>query len=303
MKSVIFFKALSDDTRLRIFNLLMKHELNVNEIVSSMNMGQSRISRHLKILSDSGLVKSRRDGLCVFYSAAADGRVKGFINLTAGLIAGDPEMKKELERLELILKERAKEKIRYFDRIAPDWDMIKGDIIGNADIAGAIVSNSKRAEVAVDLGCGTGGLMLEIRKRAKRVIGVDRSQKMLDEARRRLPQGDSFELRLGELDHLPMRDGEADLAVINMVLHYLPSPRDCIKEAARILKKRGHLVIADLDTHENEEMRLKYGHRWLGFGAEEMKRWLVSSGFGLLNTVRLDAKKQLMINIFFAIKE
>ena len=125
MNSLIFFKSLADETRLRIMNLLLNHELNVNEIVSVMGMGQSRISRHLKILTDSGLLISRRDGLWVFYRAATDGRGGALAGAFKTFIKDDESLSRDLSALDLLLKKREDEKNRFFDSIAGEWDSIK----------------------------------------------------------------------------------------------------------------------------------------------------------------------------------
>ncbi len=280
MSILTLFKALSDETRIRLMNLLDKHELSVNEIVTLMGMGQSRISRHLKILTDSGLLTSRRDGLWIFYRAAREGEGSDFFSLLKSSIADDDTVAAHYTMLLSKLEEGQKENRRFFDAIAPNWDGIRGELMGGLDVAGEIVGSISTCEIAADLGCGTGILLPRLRDRAERVIGVDRSQAMLDQARARLGgDGKDIELRLGEIEHLPMRDGEADCAVINMVLHYLASPVEGIREAARVLKPGGTLIVVDLAKHENEEMRKRYGHRWLGFSLETIGGFFHEAGF------------------------
>lgn len=300
MKLVTQFKALADETRLRIFNLLQKHELNVNEIVATLDMGQSRVSRHLKILSDSGLVSSRRDGLWVFYRAAGDNYHSGEFR---SLIEADSTLADDIARLEEKLLEKAREKTLFYDSIAPEWDSLKGGIIGGVHIPDEIIARMPPCGVAADLGCGTGELLPLLSGKAGRVIGVDRSPRMLDEARERMSgNGKNIELRIGELEHLPMRDGEADMAVINMVLHHLTTPLEGIREAARVLKHGDRLIIADLEKHEREEMRAKYGHRWLGFSAAEMGSWLDESGFIIEEAARFDTGRGLTVAFYTASK-
>lgn len=304
MNSLIFFKSLADETRLRIMNLLLNHELNVNEIVSVMGMGQSRISRHLKILTDSGLLISRRDGLWVFYRAATDGRGGALAGAFKTFIKDDESLSRDLSALDLLLKKREDEKNRFFDSIAGEWDSIKDQIMDNVTVTDDIISLFEKCSVAADLGCGNGKLLPRLREKAGLVIGVDKSSQMLDEARRNLSSdGAGIELRIGEIEHLPMRDGEADAAVINMVLHYLASPYDGINEAGRILKKGNRLVIVDLDKHSNEEMRERFGHRWLGFSVDELGGWLARGGFHVAEVMRRDVKKGLTMNIILSIRE
>ncbi|OHD63301.1 MAG: ArsR family transcriptional regulator [Spirochaetes bacterium RBG_13_51_14] len=304
MESVGYFKALADQTRLRLLNLLLRHELSVNEIVSVMGMGQSRISRHLKILTDCGLLKSRRDGLWVFYSACREGRGASFNDLVREFIAGDTDLAVDYAMMEGILKEERREKTRFFDSIASDWDKIKQDIVGGLDISKEIMDRIARCGVAVDLGCGTGELLPIIRQKAKKVIGVDKSPKMLEEAERRLAANSrGIELRIGEIEHLPMRDREADAAVFNMVLHHLSSPDAGIDEAGRVLKSGGSLIIVDLDKHQDEEMRKKYDHRWLGFTRRNVERWLSDGGFTMDEFAQFDVKRGLKINLYVSVKK
>ena len=261
-------------------NLLVRHELNVNEIVSLMNMGQSRISRHLKILTDSGLLMSRRDGLWVFYRAADSGRGGELVEFFKNIITSDESMARDLNSFDSLLKERVQERTRFFDSLAPQWDSIKSGLVGDDCVMRDFFAFLEQCDVIADLGCGTGLLIPFLKEKAKRVIGVDRSPRMLEQAVVNLKDiNDGIDLRIGELEHLPMRDNEADAAVISMVLHYLASPFEAVQEAARVVKKGGSLVIVDLDKHSNEEMRHRYGHRWLGFTVDEIREWLISAGF------------------------
>jgi len=304
MDSLLYYKALADETRIRLLNLLMHHELNVNEIVMVMGMGQPRISRHLKILTDCGLLKSRRDGLWVFYSASKDGRGGHFNDFFNKFIAGDKELNSDYATMKSILEEGLKEKTRFFDSIAPNWDDIKQTIFGDLNISGEILERVNQCDVAADLGCGTGELLPYMKQKAKRVIGVDKSPKMLEEAGHRLASNDrGIELRIGEIEHLPMRDGEADTAVMNMVLHHLPSPDAGIYEAGRVLKSGGSLIIVDLEKHQNEEMRKNYEHRWLGFTRKNIERWLGAGGFSPREFMQYDVRNGLKINLYVSEKE
>ena len=304
MKLVNYFKALSDETRLRLVNLLSRHELNVNEIVSLMEMGQSRISRHLKILTDCGVLSSRRDGLMVFYSLSKDGNGREIIDSIKDFFDKEGELKFDIEELENALQERAREKVKFFDSIAPQWDDIKIEILGEIHIPDEIIKIFHKCEIAADLGCGTGDLLAHLKKRAAKVIGVDRSPKMLEKAKQRFTgNGSGIEFRIGEIEHLPMRDSEADAAVINMVLHHLESPEEGLMEASRVLKDGNPLLIVDLDKHNNESMRIDFGHRWLGFSKNEMEQFLDIAGFEIEEIKQYDAEKGMKINLFHAVKK
>jgi ArsR family transcriptional regulator len=294
MKAVNYFKALADDTRLRLVHLFLHYELNVNEIVTIMGMGQSRISRHLKILVDNGLLTFRRDGLWTFYSAVGEGEGHRFIQSVKYLFEVDPLYRKDIQKATRMLEKRSEETIRFFDSIAEDWEKLKHEIIGDVDIKGMIMEAMPVSETIVDLGCGTGDLLDPLKGKADFVIGVDKSPRMLEEAQRRFAgDGANIDLRIGQLEHLPLREGEADAAVINMVLHHLPEPLKAIREAFRILKKGDTFIISDLLHHEMESMRERYGDRWLGFSREDIEKWLEVGGFDLKKIDVFDLKKNL----------
>lgn len=294
MKAVQLFKAVSDETRLRLVHLSLHYELNVNEIVAIMGMGQSRISRHLKILTDNRLLTSRKDGLWTFYSAAGEGSGYRFIQSVKYLFEQDSVYKEDLAGAGRVLEERSRETVRFFDSIAEDWEKLKREIIGDIDLNGLISRAVPRSDTIVDLGCGTGDLLEPLHEKAGQVIGVDRSPRMLESARKQFSgNGQNIEFRLGELEHLPLREGEADMAVISMVLHHLPEPLKAIKEAHRVLKKNNRFIIADLLHHQQEYMRERFGDRWLGFSIADMEKWLETAGFKIDSVDYFDLKKDL----------
>ncbi len=233
MKPITYFKALADETRIRVLHLLMHQELNVNEIVAILGMGQSRISRHLKILSESGLLCSRRNGLWNFYSAATTEQAKAFIDGITPLLKGEALLKTDLDRARSVFLERKRESKKFFNSIAGDWDRIKKELLDGFDLNALIANRITPCGTSVDAGCGTGDLLVMLKDKAQRVIGVDNSPAMLERARVRFSgDGDSIDLRLGEIEHLPLSDGEAECAVLNMVLHHLASPLEGIREVA-----------------------------------------------------------------------
>ncbi|MFH0974413.1 MAG: metalloregulator ArsR/SmtB family transcription factor [Spirochaetota bacterium] len=298
-----YFKALSDNTRLRLFNILFHYELNVNEIVSVFNMSQPRISRHLKILLDSGLVKYRRDGLWIFYSAANNGNSLPFIKSIKNLLTPENELKPDIEKCRKIVESRSSETTRFFDKVAGNWSKLKQNITGDFDINKIIAQYMKSCKLAVDVGCGTGDLIPTLLQHAENVIGVDRSAKMLEQAKRILfADADRLSLRLGDLEHLPLSDNEADFAVANMVLHHLSSPSEAINEISRVLRKKGSFVIVDLLKHSNETMRTKYGDRWLGFEKNEIENWLINTEFSLKESTEFEIQNNLKLNLYLAIK-
>lgn len=289
-----YFKALADETRLRLINLLSHYELNVNEIVEILNMGQSRISRHLKILTDHLLLTFRRDGLWSFYSVSREGPGSTFIESTRYFFKDEDIFLADLSAAKQIIEKRSKETARFFDSIAEDWQQLKSEIFGDFRLNEYILNQIPVSRTVVDLGCGTGDLLVDLKKVSDRVIGVDKSPKMLEEARKRFfKKKSNIDLRIGEIEHLPLGNREADLAIINMVLHHLPSPLDSFKEVNRILNSNSQFIIVDFLKHRLESLRLKYGDRWLGFSEPEIREWLSKTGFSIKKVDYFDLKKGL----------
>lgn len=325
LNALVFFKALSDKTRLRLVYVLSRYELSVNELVTMLEMGQSRVSRHLKILTEAGLLTSRRDGLWVFYSAVNEGIGADFLKAISPFL-DDQEMHADMEMAARILEDRAMKTKQFFNSIASHWDTLSSEVLGDFDLAAAVCERiPKNCGTAVDLGCGTGLVLAKMREYARQVIGVDSSPRMLTLSRRRFdPEGREIfreerlaypsccsdiprnsnlaplSLRIGEIDHLPLRDEEADFASMNMVLHHLSDPTLALSEIKRILRPSGLLLITDFDRHDQERMRTDYGDRWLGFDKLMLEKFLHASGFTLLSCERIPVEQELALNVTLA---
>lgn len=276
-----YFKALADETRLRLLFILYKHELNVNELVVILSMGQSRVSRHLKILTDAGLLTSRRDGLWVFYSAPAGTPGRVFIDSLIPFMQSDPMFQTDLAMSAAVIEERGRKTQHFFNTIAEDWDRLAVEVLGDFNLQEAIAKLMPPCETACDLGCGTGNVLEVLLTKAQKVIGVDGSPRMLEMAKNRLPDTPNISLRIGDLSHLPLRDHEADFACLNLVLHHIPNPTEILKEVYRILQPEGYLVITDFTRHTDEGMRTEYGDHWLGFTKSDMEKFLADAGFSV----------------------
>jgi ubiquinone/menaquinone biosynthesis C-methylase UbiE len=275
-------KAMADPTRLRIIGLTLAQELNVQELTEILAMGQSRISRHLKILSACGLLGCRRDGLWSFYGVPAGGPSRRFVDAVVPLLREEPFLKEDQESSAERLAAGLSRSRRFFDTLAPEWDRRRQEILGAADLDAEILRRLPPCAVAADLGCGTGALLQPILRQARSAIGVDGSPEMIALARRRCAAaGEAIQLRLGELEHLPLRDGEADTAVLNLVLHHLRAPLAGLQEAYRVLRAGGLLLLTDFARHAREELRERFGDRWLGFTSDQLEGWLREAGFSL----------------------
>lgn len=285
-------KALADETRLRLAAILRRHELNVGELVGVLDMGQPRISRHLKILVEAGLVDCRREGLWAFYSAASSGPGRQVLDCTAALLDAPealPEFEADLGRAAAAVRERVQATRRFFDAVAGQWRDLSREVLGAFDLAGEIARRLPEGASVADLGCGPGELLERLSQRACLVIGVDNSPRMLELAAARLngkgaPTAGAgvragVSLRLGDLTHLPLREGEVQAVVLSMVLHHLPDPVAALGEARRVLCPGGLLLIADFDRHEVDAMRVEYGDTRLGLERQMLHLWLTEAGF------------------------
>jgi ArsR family transcriptional regulator len=295
-----WFKALADPTRLRILGLTLSRELNVQELMEILSMGQSRVSRHLRILTDGGLLACRRDGLWSFYRVPAEGAGRRFLDTVAPLLAGEAVFQKDRERAARLAAAGRGRSRRFFDALAPEWDRRKAELLGAADLGREVLARLPSCAVAADLGCGTGGLLASLAGKAAAVIGVDSSPRMLELARRACASLPKVELRLGELEHLPLREGEAEAAVLNLVLHHLRLPVEGLREAHRVLRPGGTLVLADLDRHQDPELAERFGDRWPGFAPGELEGWLAEAGFRIAYSGGLPLARGLTARIITA---
>lgn len=303
MELIKCFKALSDKTRLRLLMVLQQYELNVNEIVLVVDMIQSGVSRHLKILVESGLLSSRRDGSFIYYSAAKNEMINAFI----ALVDQSPEKEEitgqDLKKAGEMIKIRQDRTLRFFKTVAPQWDRLKKEVLGDFDLNGVIRKNISFHGRISDLGCGTGELIESLsHEGVHKFIGIDSSPEMLELARLRLSGTDTAELRLGELEHLPMKNKEIDTAIMNMVLHHISQPELPIAEAYRVLKPGGCFVLSDFEKHDQEKIKEILGGSWLGFEKEKIKRWLTDAGFLLKSMDSYPVRHNLTINVFAAQK-
>ncbi|MBG0791096.1 MAG: metalloregulator ArsR/SmtB family transcription factor [Desulfovibrionaceae bacterium] len=303
MEIIKYCKALADETRARLVNVLLEHELNVGEIVQVMAMGQSRISRHLKILSESGLVEVRREGLWAFYRASDEGPGRTFLDGVSALLSEEDEFRRDRNRAEKVIRERTAATRRFFDDIASEWDRMTAEVLGDLDLGREIGKRLSPCACAADIGCGTGDMLEILAGTAESVIGVDNSPRMLELAEERFSGDARMSLRIGDLTHLPLRDGEADCTVISLVLHHLPRPLDALVETGRVLKVGGRLLIAEFDQHENERMRTEYGDRRLGIPRVKMRSWLEQARFDVRSVTEFSVNMGLVVVLYEAEKK
>jgi ubiquinone/menaquinone biosynthesis C-methylase UbiE len=275
-------KALADTSRLRLVAVLSHGEFTVQELTSILVMGQSRISRHLKILTRIGILSVKRQGTWGYYRLA--GSNSFFREIWPGLerrldtLAG---RQADLDGLARIFEARRRKSQEFFDYCAPQWDVLARKILPVAEYLDFLIEEIPACDVVLEVGVGTGSLLAGLSRKASRMVAVDHSPAMIEEARARIGlQGlTGVELRLGEMSHLPLSNGEAQFAVLNMVLHHAAQPAGVLKEMFRVLRPSGGLVIADLQRHEKEWVRDRMADLWLGFERREIEGWLQAAGF------------------------
>ncbi|MFN8061693.1 MAG: metalloregulator ArsR/SmtB family transcription factor [Vicinamibacterales bacterium] len=274
--------ALTDPMRSRILTVLEVQELTVGELCTVFQLPQSTVSRHLKTLSDEGWLTSRREGTSRFYSmdlASLDEPMRRMWPVVRDEMAKSAFALEDRRQVEQVLGERRSKSQAFFSTAASDWDRLREDLYGSTmhlRALGALVD--ERWQVG-DFGCGTGVLAEALAPFVRRLVAVDTSDRMLDVARTRLRRFPHVDVRQGDLESLPLGEGELDAAVMLLVLHHIPMPNRALAEAFRVLRPGGLFVIVDMCAHDQEEYRTQMGHVWLGFDPVETQRGLEGLGF------------------------
>lgn len=285
-------RAAGETTRLRLLTLLARGELNVSDITSILGQSQPRVSRHLKMLCDAGLLSRYREGQWVIYRLAEAGSGAALArSLVDQVPENDPLVTRDRERLDRLRADHAARAESYFSTYAASWDDIRKRHIEPARINEAILDclGRKRIGTLLDLGTGTGSMLELLAAQCDVAIGIDSQNEMLSHARAKL-QGPRFrhiQLRHGDINRLPYDDDIADLAVLHQVLHYLDDPETALGEAGRLIKPGGRLLVVDFAPHELEVLRETHAHRRLGISADQMTRWLTATGLKLLQAAEL----------------
>jgi ubiquinone/menaquinone biosynthesis C-methylase UbiE/DNA-binding MarR family transcriptional regulator len=277
--------ALADPTRCRMLGLLDQQELTVSELCSILQLPQSTVSRHLKLLADAEWVSARRDGTSRYYTLALDGAGGAHSDiwkLTKPQLVAKTDAEQDGRRLVRVISRRRETSARFFATSAGEWDRLRQELFGREFVHGALVGLLPENWVVADLGCGTGAMLPVLAPHVARVIGVDASDEMLAAARDRARAFENVELRAGALETLPLGTASVDAATLMLVLHHLASPIEALKEAARVLKPGARLLIVDMAPHDHEEYRQRMGHVWLGFADDQMRKLLTQAGFSAI---------------------
>ncbi|MEG3620215.1 metalloregulator ArsR/SmtB family transcription factor [Magnetovibrio sp. PR-2] len=297
-------RAAADPTRLRILGLLAAGELTVSELVSILGQSQPRVSRHLKILVEAGLLQRFREGSWVFHRiqpGAGGTRAAALVDLVP---QEDPLRMQDKVRLREIEDQRSRAAEDYFAKFAPEWDRLRQLDVDEEAVATAVreMLPLTSQQKLLDLGTGTGRMLQVLGPDVGEALGLDNSHEMLAVARANVKRWglENCQLRQADIMALPVAFGTFDAVVIHQVLHFLDRPWAAIAESVRALQPGGRLLIVDLAPHDVEELREQHAHRRLGFEDEEIQDWLLTQGLSLETIKHLPGK--LGVTIWLARK-
>lgn len=280
------FRAIGEETRLRIVALLLRGELTVTEITMILGQSQPRVSRHLKILTDAGVVEKFREGSWMFYRIAAPDGAAAILEAARALNSStDRLIARDGDRFAQSRTARADAANAYFEANAAEWDRVRALHIDEATIEARMraMLGREKVEVFIDVGTGTGRMLALFASAYERGLGFDLSREMLTLARANLDRAGvaHAQVRHGDLFSLPLESGSADAVCLHQVLHFLAEPALAVREAARLLRPGGVLLMSDFAPHQLEFLRDEHAHRRLGFPDEEVAGWCEDAGLAL----------------------
>jgi len=280
-ESTVFqrLSALADATRGRLLRVLDRYELTVGELCAAVQLPQSTVSRHLRVLTDEGWLAARSEGTSRFYrlSSRLPAESRRLWEAVRDSLNGGEFEQDAARAADQVTRRRARSQ-EFFSTAAAGWDSVRAELFGREPELRALPALLHPSSTVADLGCGTAQLAATLAPFVRRVIAVDDSADMLAAAGRRLAAQPNVELLEGRLESLPIEDGAVDLALLSLVLHYVPAPEAALREAALVLRPVGRLMVIDMLPHGRDEYRERMGHVWQGFGQDQMEGWLRDAG-------------------------
>jgi ubiquinone/menaquinone biosynthesis C-methylase UbiE/DNA-binding transcriptional ArsR family regulator len=302
-------KAAAESTRIRIMFILSHGELNVSELTYVLGQSQPRVSRHLKLMAEAGLLSRHKEGNWVLFRLRNEGLGGALARALVDMLTiKDSLLSADLFRLEEIKRQREEKAAAYFSANAASWSELRSLHVNEENVEHAMqhMIGSQQFGTLVDLGTGTGRVLELFAHQAKLIHGIDSSRDMLAIARSNLEKrGLRPELRQSDIYALPLADASADVVTVHQVLHFLDEPQKALLEARRILKPDGKLLVVDFAPHELEELREEHAHRRLGISAEQMTAWfgranLVMERHEVLDPPWLKDRKGLTVSLWLA---
>ncbi len=310
--TVAILKVAAEPTRLRILLLLQDGELNVKDLTRILGQSQPRVSRHLKLMAEVGLVERHQDGSWAYFQLSEQGAAADLLRgVLSRVDTRDGTLSRDAQRAEAIKNEREAAAQAYFREHAADWDKIRSLHVADQAVEAGVreALGDAPLRLLVDLGTGTGRMLELLADRYERGIGLDINHTMLAYARMKLEAVGMTHasVRHGDLYDLALPAASADAVVMHQVLHFLTEPQHAIREAARILSAGGRLVIADFAPHELEFLRERYAHERLGFPIAQVKEWLQAAGLAdvdahTLPSPNADSAEKLTVTLWTAVK-
>ncbi len=279
-------RAVAEMTRLRILFALSHGEMNVTELTHVLSQSQPRVSRHLKLMSEAGLITRHKEGNWVLFRQREEGRGGALSRaLVEMLPAHDEILAADLTRLEQIRQQRQAQAADYFAANAVQWQKLRSLHVQEGEVEAAMLAmlGQTKFNTILDLGTGTGRMLELFADKGSQLWGVDQSRDMLAIARANIERAGlkHVQIRHADIYALPFADATADLISIHQVLHFLDDPQRALLEARRVLKPGGQVLIVDFAPHEVEDLRSAHAHRRLGVSAEQMSGFLARAGLGL----------------------
>ena len=279
-------RAAGEGTRLRLLALLCDGEHSVKDLTEILGQSQPRVSRHLKLLADAGLISRNAEGAWAYYGLAEGGAGGELARwLTSRIDADDPDRARDQTRLESVRHAQQQQAAAYFAKVAESWDQLRQLHVPEEAVEAAILDAvaGRKVDLMLDLGTGTGRMLELLSAHYRRGIGVDSSREMIAIARAKLAAAaiGHAQVRLGDIADLDASVGQADLIVIHQVLHYFDDPGRTLAQARRALKPGGEMLVVDFAPHELEFLRNHHAHRRLGLSEAQMAGWARAAGLGV----------------------
>jgi ubiquinone/menaquinone biosynthesis C-methylase UbiE len=280
-------KAIAETTRIRILFALSHGELNVSELTYILGQSQPRVSRHLKVLAEGGLITRHKEGNWVLFQLEDQGLGGALARAIVDMLPGQERtLLGDLARFEEVRRQRDERAKLYFASNAANWEALRSHHVDEAEVEATILALAGKSDIdsLVDLGTGTGRILQLFSSRAKQLLGLDSSREMLAIARAAIERDRSrnTQVRQADIYALPLGANSADLVVLHQVLHFLDEPQKALLEARRILTPNGRVLIVDFAPHNLEELRELHAHRKLGISTEQMAQWLERAGLKVL---------------------